>query len=347
VKRALAAALIAAVAATISSCGASKTSDAKALRRILQATAAQPRAFVYEEATASGVRVVRGRIEDDLRYKATIETDGRPVLEEVVADDALSDRLLDPSGDELLLRNAAAGTPPEVAAALASGQWVRDGFGAPSLLSTAREKHVIGEDPIYDALTVLRYVDSAMGQSVGVRRFNPDSLDYKPKEDPFPAPDRGSDVIRYDLPPPRLPRPSDLSAGGALRQSIPDAPNFRKLAVYVKGGRVVRVLEEIDVRPRLRDLDRDYALRIPPGTATERAAAATEQLNLVRKAQGGEPIRPRSLDVSFIDVGKRVRIEIPDAAVEGDLSRYVHRGTAASLANTTATTTVATPGVEG
>jgi len=322
-------------------CGSSKRSDAQVLRSLLAATAAAPRAFVYEETTPTSTLAVRGRVEDDLRYKATVSVAGIPAFEEVVADDALADRVVAGSSDAFLLRSPASTSPP-VPPALAEGRWVVDRYGAPSLLTSARERHPVGEDPIYDALTVLRYVDGAMTQSLGARKFNPDSLDYHPNEDPFPAPKRGSGIVRYDLPPPRLPRSSDVSTSGASRQTIPDTPNFRKLSVYVKGGRVIQILEQIDLRPRLRDLDRDYALKIPPGTPEERASVALERLNAVRRAAGGQPIRVRELTVSFVDVGRGEPISLPEDAVEGDLSLFVHRGTAAASAASATTTTTTT-----
>ena len=137
-----------------------------------------------------------------------------------------------------------------------------DPTGAPSLLPSATEHHPLGADPVFDALTVFRYVEQAIRGAQRVHEFNADALDYKPKDDPFPKPKKHSGVVRFDFDRPRLPRPQDVTSG-SVNQAIPAANQFRKMAVYVKDGRVIQVLEQMDVVSRLAELQRNYNAKIP------------------------------------------------------------------------------------
>ena len=77
------------------------TDAEKRLRTALRNTERLSNTFLYKETvhdTAGDHETdVRGLVEDDFRYKARVAEDGRPVLDEVVSDDALAVRFLDPS----------------------------------------------------------------------------------------------------------------------------------------------------------------------------------------------------------------------------------------------------------
>jgi len=89
-------------------------------------------------------------------------------------------------------------------------------------------------DPSLEAMQVFDYTEAALREAGEVVKFNPEDVSYKPKLDPFPRPTR--DVVRYDVRPAVFPR-----AGGSLNQVMPDVRNFRKMAIYVRGGIVEAV----------------------------------------------------------------------------------------------------------
>jgi hypothetical protein len=305
-----------ATSAAATGCGKKTDSAALQVRNAMRATARLPRALVYTERTGAVVEV-RSRIQDDLRYKATVTLDGTRVLDEVVVDDSLADRILDAGAYRVLGASVPASAP-------ATGGWVLDRYGAPSLLPSDTATLRVGDDAVLDTLTVFRHVDRVMGEAAGVHRFDPDSLAYRPREDPFPRPDHGAGEVRYDCERPALPRPN---AGGNASRVVPGPQHFRKLAVYVRNGLVTRILEQIDVGSRLRDLERIYNLGLGnTGSPAERAARALAVLNQARRVTGGEPIRVRSLAVELTDVGQAVTVELPAGAVEGNLAGLPHRG---------------------
>jgi hypothetical protein len=211
-----------------------------------------------------------------------------------------------------------------VPGALAAGQWVVDAFGAPSTLPSDLASLRSGDDPVLSAVTVFRQLDRIMGDARSVHRFDPESLSYRPKEDPFPHPDRDAGELRYDADRPPLPRPG---AGGAASRVLPGPQHFRKLAIYVRRGRVVRILERVDISDRLRDLERIYNLGVTASDAASvRATQALAVINRLRKVTGGEAIRQHTLDVRFTDLGRPVSIELPADAVPGNLAALPHRG---------------------
>ena len=213
-----------------------------------------------------------------------------------------------------------------------------DPTGAPSLTLGGSTKRRIGDDPIVDSLTVWQYVDLAIDGAFRVVKFNKESIDYKAKEDPFPAPEKGSGVVRYDLAAPFLPQQS-----GAANQAVPDVTNFRKLGVYVKDGLVVQVLETIDVISRLNDIKRNYGVKFPPGSSDEKNAEfAIRVINEVRVGQGNPPIRVRDMSFAVRDVGKPVTVAMPQEGVTGPLDLLRDRGKSARLAAGQGGTTAAT-----
>ena len=300
----------------LTGCGRKEDSDLVQVRDAMAATARLPRGVVYTERVGGKVIEVRSRIHDDLRYKSSVALDGARVLDEVVVDDALADRIADARAFPLL------GSAP--VDTLLSGQWFVDNLGAPSLLPSDTARLRTGTDVVIDALTVFRYVDKVMGESAGVHRFDPDSLSYRPREDPFPHPDRANGEIRYDATRPALPRPNAAANAGRI---VPGPQHFRKLSVYVRAGQVTRIVEQIDVGARLRDLEKIFNLGLAGvASAAERADRAALVLNQARRVTGGEPIRVRTLDVRIVDIGVPVTVELPDGAVETNLSALPRRG---------------------
>lgn len=324
-------------AGSLAACGGGPDrDDIEELRAAIARTERLSHRFEYEEEELiSGTTTrVLGVVEDDFRYKVRVEVDGAPALDEVVYDDAVADRFYDLNTLRGMLRKSRVepatstdedlASPSEVGAALGRSQWVIDPVGAPALFDTvANEERQIGDDPVVDAQTVFQYVDR-VSRLQPVQKFNEDSLDYKPKDDPFPKPSRDSDITRYDFVRFPVPRPSEGAASG--RQAVPNSPSFRKMSVYVRGGRVIRVLELIDVVDRLDDIERNYEIKLE-GSTTARVKTAIDAINAVRRGQGErQNIRVRRLDFKLVDLGEEQEVALPETSVKGSLVLLENRG---------------------
>jgi hypothetical protein len=337
----------------------------KRLREALRNTEKLSNTFLYKEVVHDKAgdheTDVRGLAEDDFRYKARVATDGKPVLDEVVSDDALAVRFLDPAAMGRFLRKAtkakqsgsgvggggsapapdptadAGGsnrTPGEPSAAevLGSRRWVLDPAGAPSAFATAATDQTLGADPIADARAVFAYVDRAIDEAVRVVEWNPESLEYRKDQDPFDTPKDGSGVTRYDFERPNLPKASETGSGS--NQVTPDTRHFRKMSVYVKDKRIIRVVEKIDVESRLDDLEKIYDTKFPKDRSpAEVAAIAVEALNVIRTGQGQDPIRMRDMEFSLKDLGTDVKVDMPTDTTKGSLALLENRGRPADAAS--------------
>jgi hypothetical protein len=263
----------------LSGCSSEAKTTEKTLRAALRATEHLSHRFAYKETFVDekGKREtqVQGLVEDDLRYKARVSVGGVAVLDEAVSDDALAVRLIQPPALGDFVRKPkekgkggsgvggsepgapAAPTPigsgddaPDPVAALRSRRWVLDKAGAPAVFSAnPAEERRLGDDPVLDARDIFAHVERAIDEAAYIAEFNEESIEpvYRRDEDPFDKPKKGSEVIRYDFAAPKLPKASDRAGGN---QVTPDARHFRKMAVYVKDGRVLQVSEVIDVAAR-------------------------------------------------------------------------------------------------
>lgn len=340
------------------------TDAEKRLREALRNTEKLSNTFLYRETVhdkaGNHETDVRGLVEDDFRYKARVATDGKPVLDEVVSDDAIAVRFLDTTAMGRFLRKPTeakqsgsgvggggsatpepAATPgaghavpgePTAAEILASRRWVLDSAGAPSAFGGSTTDRTLGDDPIADARTVFAYVDRALNESFRVVEFNPESLEYREDEDPFPTPGDGSGVTRYDLERPKLPKASETGSGS--NQVTPDARHFRKMSVYVKDERIIKVQEKVDVESRLDDLAKIYDTKFPTDRSpAELAAIAVEALNVIRTGQGQDPIRMRDMEFSLKDLGAAVKVDMPSDTMKASLALLQNRGRPADAAN--------------
>ncbi len=200
-----------------------------------------------------------------------------------------------------------------------------DSAGAPSSFATANTDQTLGDDPIADSREVFAYVDRAINEAVRVVEFNPESLEYRKDEDPFPTPAPHSGVTRYDFERPTLPKASQTGSGS--NQVTPDVRHFRKMSVYVKDKRVIRVLEKVDVESRLKDLAQIYDTKFPADRPkAEVAAIAVEALNVIRTGQGQDPIRMRDMEYSLKDLGTDVKVDMPTDTTKGSLALMENRG---------------------
>jgi len=329
--------VVLAATAGLSACSKGER-EAVTVKDAIARTERLPMRYSYTETVGSQTTTVRGLIADDYRSKAELVVDGAPRVDEVVDDDAVADRFWNAAAVTLLARRSPDGRllpPPASAAvrppggisvidALTTGRWVADPVGAPAAFGTALARHPLGEDAFFDARDVWNYALRAIDDSARVRKYDAQGIEnaYKDKEDPFPKPAHGAKLVRYDLE--QRPLPGKSARNGA-NQAVPDTFHFRKLVIFVEGGRVVRIMETIDVVHKLPDLIHNYDLKLH-GTPQEQAGTAIAGINTVRVGQGNDPIRVRTMDFQLSDFGIQPDIPLPGDAVQGSLALLVNRG---------------------
>ena len=181
-----------------------------------------------------------------------------------------------------------------------------------------------------------------------MQKFNAERIDYRPAEDPFPRPAKGSGVVRWDVIPPGIPRADvEDTAGGDA--SLAQAAVFRKMSIYVKDGRVVQVREQLAAKFDLQSQLRNYIEKYSEKAGATNLARTKKQLDLAEKdpslyeaslniglnqilvPAGQKPVRFRTMKYEFADQGKPQDVDLPIGTdvKEGDLSFF---GTNAALA---------------
>jgi hypothetical protein len=160
-------------------------------------------------------------------------------------------------------------------------------------------------------------------------------------------------VTRYDIERVFLPRPQQ-AVGASANQAVPAARHFRKMAVYVKDGEVIQIVEDIDVVARLEEISERYDVDIPENLSDEeKVRVVIDSINAVRRSQGTDPIRVRTMSIEFVRLGQPTSISLPDGTVPGSLAVLKNRGriagpapadggTGGETTATTAPTTTAT-----
>jgi len=257
--------------------------------------------YTYTEETQVRKVEVRGQIEDSVRHSESLLVDGQPVMERIVRDDALAIKVLLPGEVPQLESPEAADLA--AAEALRAGQWVIDPSGAPAEGSAGPPVGKVGADPLTDAASIFQYIRLAVSQAAGVIRFNPDAIEYVPQEDPFPAPSKRIGEDRFDLVPPPLPkREGDVPPGPAA---------FRKMSIYVAKGRLVRVLEQIDI---------DSQPEIKRARQTGRNKFLVSLAQNVKQGKGAERIDERKMAFEIISHGGPITVPVPGDGFIGNLS---------------------------
>lgn len=293
--------------------------------------------FIYTDVRADRAIRVQGVIDDDFRFKAAVSIDNKPAYEQIVMDDSLAVRFIDAAQ----LRSVLAVNVTEADLTtdlegfssldvLRSGRWLVDDDGAPLVSAVTTNVADLGKDPVLDATTALDYVANAAENAVAVERWSDDSLDpvYPTSEDIFPTPADGSGVTRYDLRRPDLPAVSDTS-GDTGGVPLPTVANFRKMAIYVKDGRIIEVREEIEATGKRLGQFLDYTRSFIKTFAFDDsykaqfnkavAAAKTDAeladilfsgVNTALVSLGQDPITRRSMTLS-LPIGDGTPIELP------------------------------------
>lgn len=269
------------------------------------ATEAVARKFEYfREHEGNSVKVT-GAVEDGFRYQGLLELDGAQVVEAIVDDDALALKVIDASKIPSLAEGA---TPSSqvISDALRAGIWIVDPSGASQPRTGVESQGP--QDPIEEAVGIFRYVRAAINAALEVKQYREDDLDpaYRPTEDNFPKPDEKEGIRRFDLVRPILPT-GDVFGG---LEQLPQAPHFRRMAVYVKGNRILRILEEVDVdgHPEFVEAREKNRQRL------------LDLLRAIKEAEGAERVIPRRMSVEFGDFGDRILVRQPQDALTASLS---------------------------
>lgn len=303
--------------------------------------------FVYSDARVDRQIRVQGVIDDDFRFKAAVSIDNKPTYEQIVHDDALAVRFIDPTqlSSVLAVNVTEADLTTDLEGfssleVLRTGRWLVDDDGAPLVSAVTTNVAKLGKDPVLDAISALDYVAAAAVNAVAVERWSEDSLDptYSSSEDIFPTPAEGSGVIRYDLRRPDLPAVSDTS-GDTGGVPLPTVANFRKMAIYVKDGRIIEVREEIEATGKRLEQFLSYARSFIKSFAFDEtykkafndgvAAAKTDVeladilftgINTALVSLGQDPITRRTMTLSLPSGGDSP-VELPkENVVTGSLA---------------------------
>lgn len=300
------------------------------LRSIVNRTRHRSAELVYRDTREKTEVKVTAVIEDDFRFKALVGYGDEPGYEQVVHDDALALRFLNPSFvptliDRSRLNSVDLHTDREgitVLEALQSGRWVVDEGAAP-LVARAPLGDDLGRDFVLDALTSLDYVNRAIDEAVAVERWADDDLSpaYSSSEDNFPKPEEGSGVVRYDLRRPDLPSGARGASGPGGETQVLGTRHFRKMAIYVKDDRIIRVIERIEAIGKQTEDLRDYVenflkeAKVPASdqrqyreliarTAEKDLGAVLLKLvNALLRAAGQEPIVVREMTLDLKESG--------------------------------------------
>lgn len=275
--------------------------DRDELLAAVAATEHKAREFEYSETSADGEFIVKGAFEDDLRYRVLLAENNLSVLDHVVSDDVLAVKLHDPN--KVLAELAPVDDPGAVFSleALKRGEWVIDPSGAPPLSTASQEgEGRQGIDPIRDALKIFTYARTAIRESQDVKEWQEDDLfpAYVESEGKgFDGPGKNTGVKRFDLVRVPLPRAIGTTQEIAVRPF-----HFRKMVFYVKDGKVIRIVEEID-----------FASHVEFERARESASAPDllELLGRLNAAEGEQLIRNRRMSLDLSKIGGKVRVEIP------------------------------------
>lgn len=381
-KRVVAVLVALAIVVTLPACG-KRRGDRERLLDYTRATQRMAARYVYVDERfenvltgASGRKIeVQGLREDDFKFKARVLFDDKDGFDEVVADDTLAMRFLDPAAltpfvnkDQLSKVDLKTGIEGvSVIDVLRSRRWVLDQSAAPSITVGARKASEIGKDPVLDALTALQYVEQAIQEAASVKRWSPDDLSpaYSSSEEDFPKPSDGSGVRRYDLVRPAL--PPAVNRSGRDENAVPSTKTFRRMAIYVKDDRVIQVREKIDLRgkrlddfisynraflkandadPRLRE-QFDEIVKQRPKDAREEITfgrAMLAGLNIGLTSQGVDPVLIRNMTLDFRDLGGDVKVDLPqEETVKGNLDflSVTDSGKTTTQTGTSGTTTTA------
>lgn len=153
----------------------------------------EPKEFTYTSTSGSGRLEVRGTMEDDYRYQASV-TGPAATYEEVVVDDLRFVKLVDPGLSGKAIAGDASLAP------LLQGAWVRDAAGAPPEFALDDSTRLLGPEVVLRAVRTLElplYKELFTHGLENAVPYDPGSVRYVRRDDKFPA--YKDDGHRYDV----------------------------------------------------------------------------------------------------------------------------------------------------
>ncbi len=297
--------------AALASCAPNDEANVE-LRRALERSELKPRTFEIETQAATEAYAVQGAVADDFRFKMTLSSGGRRLIEYMVVDDGLALRLLDPSFGGRVANELG---HPTVDAALREGRWVVDPAGAPALFQ--KSTGVGGAravDPFRDSREALRLATNHMAEAREIKEFSLEDIAYRPQYDPWRYPDSEGREVRYDLIRPPLPKNESQTLGGTT-DDIVSLAQFRKTSAFVHKGAVRTLCSMVDIAGH-----EDVQLLRQRGAKSNPFLA-----DLIRTVERGDtaiPIVPRET-VMTLRYPSSVDIELPTDAVRGKLDTFL------------------------
>ncbi|HVF32142.1 MAG TPA: hypothetical protein VM933_03795 [Acidimicrobiales bacterium] len=345
-RRAALLALLVVLAASLAACGEREEVRDEVLAAIARTERLSYR-FAYVDDRAENVipegapplpdAEVQGLIEDDFRFKARVSLNDSTAFDEVVRDDLLAVRFLDPgrlgvlvNKDKVEEENSTTELEGvDSLSVLQSRRWVVDETAAPIVTVGRVREETLGQDPVLDAVTAFSYVAEAVRSAQEVQEYSPDDVTpaYSATEDDFPKPEDGSGVTRYDLRRPKLPPPGGDQASGEAGR--PATRHFRRMAIYVKDDRVIQVRETIDVRGKfLKDVVKyaktfakasgaspdqvaEFSDALDAVPEEQRGSLVLEGLSAALSAVGDQPILRREMSLELTDLATEIAVDLP------------------------------------
>jgi len=205
---------------------------------------------------------------------------------------------------------------------------VLDKTGAPVLPTVGTSAEQLATTPFLRPLLMLDAVRAEVdGTDAGnIKKFSKDDLSptFKPEDDPFPKPADGE--IRYDVA--QNPLPAITATSQDSRPDPPDDSSLRKLAIYIKDGRVISIRENFDILDKLEDIARLYMIPLEldksAGTVTQQRIG---QL-LINLIQSEKPVPYRVHEEQLLINYPETRpvISLPKPFVAADLSLLPGQG---------------------
>lgn len=322
--------LVALAAPLLSGCQSSN-SVADQVQADLTRTMAASKQFVWTEKGLDFTDTVSGQYEDAYRYHLLYVSDGTPAWEEVVKDDAVADRILSPAQLLRYWQRQRADidfpTASVTTDALSARRWVVDNTGAPAVPTVGQESTEYKDDPFDPALLFLQdvYDDITNAPSPSVREYRSDDVTpvYKPTDDPFPAPAKGSGITRYDVY--QSPLPVAQSSSPNALPGPPSLSNFVKIAIYVKHGMVVEIRLDTDPIDHLQTLVDNYRLSLPKHLSLEGEEAFAQAA--IQKLEGVTASNPYDVEQTTMIIQSlpaSTTVSLPTGSITGKLS-FLHQ----------------------
>lgn len=269
----------------------------------------------YSESVKGDKFEVKGQVEDAFRYQTLIRKSRVDVLEHVVDDDTVAVRVMDPSAIPALSEGLLVPSDsPLLTDALRAGGWIIDPAGAPTIKKKLADPDAYPiSSPLLDPIEIFTYIRSAIENAADVKQWREDDIEpaYRRGEDHFPKPSSAVER-RFDLVRPAL--PNLLRAGGpSIGPVEPDVFNFRKMAIYVRDERVIRVEEEIaiDDHPEVKEAIEKGRTRV------------IELVKAIKELRTRKKIKLRKMSATFGALGSKIQVRKPTEGINTSLKTFL------------------------